>query len=137
MKIFTPAQMRDFDRIAVKDHNIPPIVLMENAALRVVEFCEAKFGPLAGKRVTVVCGKGNNGGDGFAVARHLAAAGCEVSVVLAAPKNKLAGDALTNFKALPPLDILGANDDWPEADFIVDALGLGVGIGLAVGIGQA
>ncbi|HEX8551592.1 MAG TPA: NAD(P)H-hydrate dehydratase [Abditibacteriaceae bacterium] len=126
MKIFTPAQMREFDRDAVKNFNIPSIVLMENAALRVVEFCEAKFGPLREKRVTVACGKGNNGGDGFAIARHLAAAGCEVSVVLAAPPKKLAGDTLVNFKGLPQLDILGANDDWPEADFVIDAL-LGTG----------
>ena len=118
--------MREFDADAAQEFNIPSIVLMENAALRVVEFCEAKFGPLRDKRVTVACGKGNNGGDGFAIARHLAAAGCEVTVVLAAAKNKLAGDALVNFQAMPSLNVLGANDDWPAADFIIDAL-LGTG----------
>ncbi len=63
--------MRDFDRAAVEEYGIPSIVLMENAALRVVEFLEAKFAPLRDKKIVILCGKGNNGGDGLAIARHL------------------------------------------------------------------
>ena len=71
MKVFTAQQMRDFDRAASEDYGIPSIVLMENAALRVVEFLEAKFAPLSEKKILILCGKGNNGGDGLAIARHL------------------------------------------------------------------
>ena len=71
MKVFTAQQMRDFDRAAIEDYGIASIVLMENAALRVAEFLEAKFAPLSGKKIVVLCGKGNNGGDGLAIARHL------------------------------------------------------------------
>jgi len=147
MKIFTPAQMRDFDKEAIEKYKIPSIVLMENAALRVVEFCEAKFAPIRGKCVLVVCGKGNNGGDGFAIARHLSAAGCFVTVVLACKKSDLHGDSLVNFeamsapqnvepardrRALPPqIAIIRAASDWPGADFVIDAL-LGTGFSGAV-----
>ena len=137
MKIFTPAQMREFDRTAVEQFNIPSIVLMENAALRVVEFCEAKFAPLAHKSVIVVCGKGNNGGDGFAIARHLAAAGCRVSFALACREKELAGDALQNFRALPPgIEILAPDADWLCADFLIDAI-LGTGFAGEVRRGPA
>ena len=71
MKVFTAQQMRDFDRAAVEEYGIPSLVLMENAALRVVEFLEAKFAPLRDKKIVILCGKGNNGGDGLAIARHL------------------------------------------------------------------
>src|SRR4028119_2134446 len=75
MNVFTAEQMREFDRAAIEDYGIPGIVLMENAALRVVEFLEHKFAPLSEKRIVVLCGKGNNGGDGLAIARHLMSAG--------------------------------------------------------------
>ncbi|MDF2441730.1 MAG: ADP-dependent NAD(P)H-hydrate dehydratase / NAD(P)H-hydrate epimerase [Abditibacteriota bacterium] len=100
MKIFTAEQIREFDRVAVEEYKIPSIVLMENAALRVVEFLEMKFAPLKGKRVAVLCGKGNNGGDGFAVARHLNAAGCEVWMITLADKTELKGDARINYQSL-------------------------------------
>ncbi|MGH9673085.1 MAG: NAD(P)H-hydrate dehydratase [Bryobacteraceae bacterium] len=70
MKVLTAAQMRDVDRRTV-EAGIPEIVLMENAGHRVVEFLEAKFAPLSSHRVVVICGKGNNGGDGLVVARQL------------------------------------------------------------------
>lgn len=98
MKIFTAEQMRAFDKAATDDFSLPSIVLMENAALRVVEFLEAKFAPLDGKSIVVLCGKGNNGGDGLAVARHLEAAGVAVTVIMAA-RDDYKGDALTNMQA--------------------------------------
>ena len=80
MKPFTTEQMRAFDRAASGKFSIPSIVLMENAALRVVEFLETQFAPLAGKRIVILCGKGNNGGAEAAFASHglPGNAGCEV-----------------------------------------------------------
>jgi NAD(P)H-hydrate epimerase len=72
MKLVTAATMREMDRRTIEEFKIPGIVLMENAALRVVEAIVERYSPLEGKGVAVLCGKGNNGGDGFAIARHLA-----------------------------------------------------------------
>ncbi|MGO8669923.1 MAG: NAD(P)H-hydrate dehydratase [Capsulimonadaceae bacterium] len=71
MKLVTAAVMRDMDRRTIVDFHVPGIVLMENAALRVVEEIDRRHAPLDGRRVVVACGKGNNGGDGLAIARHL------------------------------------------------------------------
>lgn len=134
MKVFTPEQMRAFDQTATIEYSIPSIVLMENAALRVVEFLEWKFAPLRGKRVAVLCGKGNNGGDGFAIARHLANAGCWTTVLMSSSPEELKGDALTNYQILeqsrkrsPFLSGLWRIDEWDElnislgSDVTVDA----------------
>jgi hydroxyethylthiazole kinase-like uncharacterized protein yjeF len=112
MKVFSAEQMRDFDRTASEAYGIPSIVLMENAALRVVEFLEMKFSLLAGKRVVVVCGKGNNGGDGFAVARHLLRSHCSVHVLLTCAPEDLKGDALLNFRVLQQTLDTGDDDRW-------------------------
>ena len=123
MKVFTAQQMRDFDRAAIEDYGIPSIVLMENAALRVIEFLEAKFAPLSKKKIVVLCGKGNNGGDGLAIARHLVSCGCKINVLLTATKDELKGDALTNYCALenalqsePPRAKPGWIYQMPEED---------------------
>lgn len=100
MKVFTAEEMRAFDRTAIEEYGIPSLVLMENAALRAVEFLEARFVPLAGKQIAIFCGKGNNGGDGFAIARHLLGTGAGVTVIVAADPAGLKGDALINFEAL-------------------------------------
>lgn len=98
MKVFTAAQMRAFDQAATQEYKIPSIVLMENAALRVVEFLEMKFAPLEEKSIAILCGKGNNGGDGFAIARHLENTGSHVVIVLACSRDEIQEDALTNFR---------------------------------------
>lgn len=116
MKVFTAAQMREFDRRATEEYSIPSIVLMENAALRVVEFLEMKFAPLKGKRVVVLCGKGNNGGDGFAIARHLTAAGCVVTILLACSPESLKGDAKINYEISKRL--WDPNNGWMLAEII-------------------
>lgn len=100
MKVFTAQQMRDFDRAATQEYGIPSIVLMENAALRVVEFLEMKFAPLREKKIVVLCGKGNNGGDGFAIARHLSECTSYVEVLMACSPDVLKGDALINYTIL-------------------------------------
>jgi NAD(P)H-hydrate epimerase len=101
MKVFTAAQMRAFDKAATEEYGIPSIVLMENAALRVVEFLEMNFAPLRGKRIVILCGKGNNGGDGFAISRHLRGRRAWVTTLLVSEDDKgLKGDALINYTAL-------------------------------------
>ena len=70
MKILTAAEMREVDRLTI-ERGIPGLILMENAGSRVVDFLRETFAPLSKQRVVVVCGKGNNGGDGFVVARQL------------------------------------------------------------------
>ena len=69
-KIITAAQMQALDRRAISEAHIPATTLMERAGSGVVSCLEQRLGPVRGKTVTVVCGKGNNGGDGF-VAAHL------------------------------------------------------------------
>jgi len=132
LKLTTAAQMREMDRRTIEDYGVPSLVLMENSALRVVDVIAERFGPLRGKRVGVVCGKGNNGGDGLAVARHLATRfGAEVEVWLAADPQALTGDAAANFKMAVRFGLNFLASDAPQvkggAELIVDAL-LGTGI---------
>src|SRR5207249_4446474 len=90
--------MRDIDRLTTERYGIPSIVLMENAAIATVrcvtDFCK---GDAAGKSLLVLCGKGNNGGDGAAGARLLATAGARVDVVLVGRGGGSKGDARVNF----------------------------------------
>ncbi|HEY0075000.1 MAG TPA: NAD(P)H-hydrate dehydratase [Abditibacteriaceae bacterium] len=132
MKIFSPEQMRALDKVASEQFHIPSIVLMENAALRVVEFLEQQFAPLSSKKILVLCGKGNNGGDGFAIARHLQG-GAQVTVFMTSAPGDLKGDALINFKILRAGGAAVAHAGtrsgalrWDSFDIIVDAL-LGTG----------
>jgi len=73
MKLATSTQIRAMDKETIDAFGVPMLILMENAALGVVEQIARRWSPLDGKRIAVVCGKGNNGGDGLAVARHLLA----------------------------------------------------------------
>ena len=136
LKLTTAAQMREMDRRTIEDYGVPSLVLMENAALRVVDVIAARFSPLRGRRVGVVCGKGNNGGDGLAIARHLATRfGAEVEVWLASDPQALTGDAAANFKMAVRFGLNFLTSDAPAmtggkaggAELIVDAL-LGTGI---------
>lgn len=95
MKICTAAQMREIDRCASEIGGIPSIVLMENAALACVGEIE-KFSP---QRVGIFCGKGNNGGDGLAIARHLFNKNYDVEVFLVCG-NEFSNDALINYEIL-------------------------------------
>jgi NAD(P)H-hydrate epimerase len=121
MKVFTAAQMRAFDRAASEEYHIPSIVLMENAALRVVEFLEMKFAPLKNKRIVILCGKGNNGGDGFAIARHLLNTGCNLRVLLACAEIELKGDAQTNYLALKQ----SVETEYPYSEIVEAVEGMG------------
>ena len=100
MKILSAAQMRELDRLTTVLHGVPSLLLMENAATRTVEVIEKKFGDVNNKRVLVVCGRGNNGGDGAAIARLIREKGALVVVCLLGRHSETRGDALANFERL-------------------------------------
>ncbi|PYV50671.1 MAG: bifunctional ADP-dependent NAD(P)H-hydrate dehydratase/NAD(P)H-hydrate epimerase [Acidobacteria bacterium] len=99
MKIVTSAEMREIDRITTEKFGVPSLTLMENAGSAVAEFTLPSY-PKA-KSFGVICGKGNNGGDGFVAARKLYQAGREVRLLLLADPSELRGDAAANFAKLP------------------------------------
>lgn len=96
MKVAGAAQMRRLDEIAIKKYNIPGIILMENAGIGVVRAMTRHFGDPSGKKIFIICGKGNNGGDGFVIARHLKQAKADVRVLLLGKFEELTGDAAVN-----------------------------------------
>src|SRR6516164_3462384 len=126
MKVLSAAEMREVDRRTI-ERGIPGIVLMENAGHRVVEFLAERFAPLSAQRVVVLCGKGNNGGDGMVVARQLFTRfrPQALQVVLMAAPEELKGDAAANYRMLeacgcPVLREIPAESR--NATLVVDAL---------------
>jgi ADP-dependent NAD(P)H-hydrate dehydratase / NAD(P)H-hydrate epimerase len=133
MKITTAAEMRDIDRATTEKFGVPSLTLMENAGSAVAQFILENF--RGADRIAVVCGKGNNGGDGFVAARKLHRAGRVVEVLLLASPAELKGDAATMFERLPvrPIVVQSAQELKPESarslgncDLLVDAV-LGTG----------
>lgn len=106
MNLVTAEEMRLLDQTAIEEYGIPGVVLMENAGLAVVRVVRDHFsGNMARRRVLIFAGKGNNGGDGFVVARHLANAGCDVKIFLLCKPEELQGDAQTNWKIVRKMNI--------------------------------
>ena len=133
MKIVTAAEMREIDRATSQRFGVPSLTLMENAGSAVAEFVVAQY-PSA-ERVGVICGKGNNGGDGFVAARKLKAAGREVRVVLLAEPAELRGDAAEMFARLPVAPVIARSGEELkreparavfESEVVLDAI-LGTG----------
>lgn len=134
MKIVTAAEMRALDEAASAVYGIPSIVLMENAGLQVFAEIKEMLGEVKGKRVLVFVGRGNNGGDGFVVARHLINAGAEVKIFLLCRSEEIKGDAGVNFQIckqmrakIYPLqngerDLQKVNISLLYADLAVDAI---------------
>ena len=132
--VLSAAQMKAVDRAAIDKLGLPGLVLMENAGRGVAEIIAREKPHLAGLDVRVVCGAGQNGGDGFVVARHLLNRGAQVQVFLAMPREKMAGDAAVFarvFEALPGALVRDASFEedattWRAylagADVIVDAV---------------
>jgi NAD(P)H-hydrate epimerase len=127
-------QSRTIDRRAIQDYGIPGLVLMENAGRGATDLL-CRLG-VAGP-VVVCCGKGNNGGDGFVIARHLEIRGHQVRVLLWADPDDLTGDAAANFAILArtdvPIELFTAGHDphrlgqrLSDAAWVVDAM-LGTG----------
>jgi ADP-dependent NAD(P)H-hydrate dehydratase / NAD(P)H-hydrate epimerase len=105
MRVLNAAQMREADRRTIEDIGIPSLVLMENAGRQVVAAMEAIHTDLSERQVAVLCGRGNNGGDGFVVARTLVQRGVDVSVFLIGRVSDVRGDARTNLEVLGRLGI--------------------------------
>jgi hydroxyethylthiazole kinase-like uncharacterized protein yjeF len=137
MKIVTAAEMREIDRVTSERFGVPSLTLMENAGTAVAEFVLSRYPQT--ERITTVCGKGNNGGDGFVAARKLHEAGKQVSVVLLADPAEMKGDAAEMLKRVPVAVNSVVNGDFPllpkpgrsgapelDADLIIDAI-LGTG----------
>ncbi len=99
MKIVTAAEMREIDRRTSERFGVPSLILMENAGTAVAEFILERY-PQA-KTVGVICGKGNNGGDGFVAARRLHRGGRQVGVIVLADPAELKGDAAEMFARMP------------------------------------
>ncbi|MFH1239535.1 MAG: NAD(P)H-hydrate epimerase [bacterium] len=134
----TAEQMRQIDRRAIQEFGIPGVVLMENAGRAVSREVMALLGDSSRSTVVIFCGKGNNGGDGYVVARHLLNKGLKVILFLLAHKDDIKGDARINLDILLKMklpvneinklqDLAGFKADISSGDLIVDAI-LGTGV---------
>lgn len=98
--VLTREQSRLVDKIAIEQWGFSGLVLMENAGRGAVDVLFGMDPDLASGSVSILCGKGNNAGDGFVIARHLAVRGIEAATILLCPPASLTGDALTNYEIL-------------------------------------
>jgi NAD(P)H-hydrate epimerase len=133
MKVVTARQMQRIDKRATQRYNIPAIILMENAAI-VSAFVAMQMLNSKQNKILLFCGQGNNGGDGFACARHLINRGFKVKVYFLGNKGKLSTEASINYQILckigenitsPKLSRL--QKELKKVDLIIDAL-LGIGL---------
>ncbi len=137
MKILTASEMQRVDRLTTERYGVPSLTLMENAGNGVVSFLRERLGPLDRQRILVLCGRGNNGGDGMVAARLLHELGFHPRVVLLADPSGLRGDAAVNYgrlAALSPPDVITDAEGWErmkpvlrEATLVIDAV-LGTGL---------
>lgn len=96
MKVLTSQQMKEIDRKAIEEIGIIGPILMENAGLQIFKAVIERFPEIQKERIAIIAGKGNNGGDGLVVARHLLNQGCDPQVLLLAQKTEVRGDAALN-----------------------------------------
>jgi NAD(P)H-hydrate epimerase len=120
MKIVSTAEMREIDRITSEKFGVPSLTLMENAGTAVAEFVLSEY-PQA-KRIGVICGKGNNGGDGFVAARKLRQADKDVRVLLLADPGDLRGDASEMFRRMGFMPVVAATSAQFDSDLVHDPL---------------
>ncbi|MCS5671070.1 MAG: NAD(P)H-hydrate epimerase, partial [Vicinamibacterales bacterium] len=132
--------MREADRLTIEEIGVPSMVLMENAGRQVVVALEGRFSDLTERRVAMLCGRGNNGGDGFVVARTLKQRGVEATVFVIGTISDIEGDARRNLEILGrigmPVVEIADEQSWElhyseicGFDIIVDAI-LGTGVKL-------
>jgi ADP-dependent NAD(P)H-hydrate dehydratase / NAD(P)H-hydrate epimerase len=138
MKALTAAEMREVDRLTTARFGVPSLQLMENAGRHVAEAVLEEFAPEMPRQVAVLCGTGNNGGDGLVAARHLRLAGLDARVYILGAISKISGDAAENLKRWQEGDgkvvCLEGENAWEKeclavgrSQVIVDAL-LGTGL---------
>jgi ADP-dependent NAD(P)H-hydrate dehydratase / NAD(P)H-hydrate epimerase len=143
MKILTAVQMAEVDRLTTERYLIPSILLMENAGRSFADEVEKACPGLENKNVVVLCGRGNNGGDGFVAARYLSLRNVKPSILFFSDPAKLRGDALTNFEIAHamglPIRTFSTLAEakshlrkTPPPDVVVDAL-FGTGLSKPIG----
>ena len=133
--VMTRDQVRAVDAWAIDTLGIPGVVLMENAGCRCAGLIEEKLKDLSAPKVCIFCGTGNNGGDGYVIARQLSNSGFEATVVVCGDRGKIKGDAKINLDILErmgqPIELLnpaqcdtaaGVADFVAGADMLVDSL---------------
>jgi len=137
MKSLSREEVRSLDRCAIETFGVPGIVLMENAGRNAADVIEEFLGQVSGRSIAIVAGAGNNGGDGFVIARHLAMRGGRTVTFLVAPDEKITGDARINLQIIRSFghdvrrrtgeDLAGLGAELRGFDLVVDAVG-GTGI---------
>ena len=137
MKVVTSQQMREIDRKAIEENNLSGLTLMENAGLRIFQSLKNIYADLRLKRVIIFAGSGNNGGDGFVVARLLYNYGVKVKVFLLAPFNKIKNEAGENLNTINKMGVELIETETTKleeiqrtiqnTDLIIDAI-LGTGL---------
>ena len=133
--VMTRQEVRDFDAWAINTMEIPGVVLMENAARSCVGLILQLLEGYSAPKVCVFCGSGNNGGDGFVIARHLFNKGVSVNIVICADPAKIRGDAKVNFDVCRNMNLStesvdickGIEKHVQGCDLLVDAI-LGTGM---------
>lgn len=141
LKVALSDEMRSIDKITIEKYGIPGVVLMENAGVSVVKEIIKEFSTQS--KFTIVCGRGNNGGDGFVVARHLYDKGFELNVFIVGDKDGIKGDALINLNIITKLgidihtigydeDLIKFKENLIHFPHVVDAL-FGTGLNKDIG----
>lgn len=141
MHILTASEMRDADRRTIEEIGVPARVLMENAGRAIVQIMEESIAGLDGCSIAIVCGKGNNGGDGLVVLRTLIGLGYDARAWVLSPFERLSENAIDNLQAALklslPVDAVTTEEEWADAlihiapaDVIVDAI-FGTGLSRA------
>jgi hydroxyethylthiazole kinase-like uncharacterized protein yjeF len=133
MKIITATEMRDVDRASTEKFGVPSLTLMENAGSAVAQFILDNY--RSADRIAVLCGKGNNGGDGFVVARNLHRAGRVVEVLLLAEPRELKGDAAVMFERLPVRPIVVQTQQELQAESARSLANCGLIVDAVLGTG--
>src|SRR6059058_1346204 len=127
MPALTRQQVRAVDRLAIEKYHLPGIVLMENAAHGASEVAIKMLGAARNQNILVLCGGGNNGGDGLAIARHLHNRGQKIHIGLCTDPAKYRGDALINWRIAGAMNLLRlpwekALDAVRRPNLIIDAI---------------
>lgn len=123
MKVVNVSQMRKLEMIATEEYGIPSLLLMENAAEGFIKALQNEIGSISGKKLHVFCGCGNNGGDGFAIARMACNLNADVAVTVLCDEDKATGDAKTNFEIVKKMGIpFTEADRCLSCDIVADAI---------------
>lgn len=112
--VMSRQEVRDFDSWAIHEMGVPGVVLMENAGRGCAQVVRDRLDAAGGAKVAIFCGAGNNGGDGYVIARHLTNGGADVRVIMCGPREKIGGDARTNLKIIERMGLPIAYLDPPS-----------------------